>query len=92
MYMCIFSHTFYCCYKPLPLHWVFAVLWSFPFFVPFFLSVSVFFLFSLFLIVSIFTFLKPIFFTFNSSFVFPTLLFPLQLIFNVYKSSSSTSL
>ena len=32
MYMCIFSHTFYCCYKPLPLHWTFAVLWSFPFF------------------------------------------------------------
>jgi len=22
MYMCIFSHTFYCCYKPLPLCWV----------------------------------------------------------------------
>ena len=26
--MCIFSHTFYCCYKPLPLCWAFAVLWS----------------------------------------------------------------
>ena len=32
MYMCIFSHTFYCCYKPLPLRWGSAVLWSFPFF------------------------------------------------------------
>ena len=35
MYMCIFSHSFYCCYKPLPLHWPFAVLWSFPFYFPF---------------------------------------------------------
>ena len=26
------QHTFYCCYKPLPLGWAFAVLWSFPFF------------------------------------------------------------
>ena len=26
------THIFYCCYKPLPLNWVFAVLWSFPFF------------------------------------------------------------
>ena len=25
------SHIVYCCYKPLPLHWAFAVLWSFPF-------------------------------------------------------------
>ena len=32
MCKCIFSHTFYCCYKPLPVHWAFAVLWSFPFF------------------------------------------------------------
>ena len=31
MYICISSHIFYCCYKPLPLHWAFAVLWSFPF-------------------------------------------------------------
>ena len=35
------SHIFFYCYhKPLPLHWAFAVLWSFP----------LFFLFSLFLI------------------------------------------
>ena len=47
MYMCIFSHTFYCCYKPLPLCSAFAVLWSFPFF--FFLSIySSLFFFSLF--------------------------------------------
>ena len=32
MYICISSHIFYCCYKPLPLHWAFAVLWSFPLF------------------------------------------------------------
>ena len=32
MYVCIFSHNFYCCYKPRPLHWAFAVLWRFPFF------------------------------------------------------------
>jgi len=32
MYMCIFSHTFYCCYKPLPVRGAFAVLWSFLFF------------------------------------------------------------
>ena len=32
IYACIFSHSFCCCYKPLPLHWAFAVLWSFPFF------------------------------------------------------------
>ena len=30
--MCIFRHSFYCCYKHLPLHWAFAILWSFPFF------------------------------------------------------------
>ena len=35
LYMCIFSHTFYCCYKPLPLHWAFASLWSFLFFFSF---------------------------------------------------------
>jgi len=38
-YMYIFSHILYCCYKPLPLCWAFAVLWSFLFF-PFFLSSS----------------------------------------------------
>ena len=35
IYVCIFSHTFYCCYTPLPLRWAFAVLWSFPFFFSF---------------------------------------------------------
>ena len=43
-----FFHVFYCCYKPLPLHWAFAVLWSFPHFFFFFflfnfLSLSLFF-------------------------------------------------
>ena len=28
----ILSHMFYCYYKPLPLCWAFAALWSFPFF------------------------------------------------------------
>ena len=27
----ILSHMFYCYYKPLPLCWAFAILWSFPF-------------------------------------------------------------
>ena len=38
MYVCTFSHTFYCCHKPLPLCWAFSVLWNFPFFflLPFF--------------------------------------------------------
>ena len=31
MYIWIFNHTFYCCYKPLPLRWSFAVMWSFLF-------------------------------------------------------------
>ena len=56
MYMCIFSHTFYCCYKPLPLCWGFAVLWSFSFFflLPFF--------FLFFFIILSFRFLKAIIF------------------------------
>jgi len=88
MYMCIFSHTFYCCYKPLPLCWAFAVLPSFPLF-PFFS-----FLFLFFSIFFNFNFLNTyyIFSTFIPSFAFPTTLFPLQLIVNVYKSSSSTSI
>ena len=80
IYMCIFSNTFYCCYKPLPLHWAFAVLWSFPFF------------FLLFFFVISFFKTYYIFSTFIPLFAFPTVLFPLQLIFNVYKSSSSTSI
>ena len=43
MYLCMFSHTFYCCYKPLHLCQAFAVLWGFPFFFLLF-----FFFFSLF--------------------------------------------
>ena len=43
VYMYIFSHSFYCCYKPLPLLWAFAVLWSFPFFPFLFLLPFVFF-------------------------------------------------
>ena len=77
---CIFSHTFYC-YKPLLLCWAFAVLWSFPFF---FLLPFIFF--PLFYN---FKFFKPIVFfsTFIPLFSFSSVLFPLQLIFNVYKSS-----
>ena len=72
VYMCmyIFSHTFYCCYKRLPLHWAFALLWSFPFF---FLSSSTFF-FSFF-IVLIFNFLKPIIFFLHLFLCLPFLLF-----------------
>ena len=44
MYICISSHIFYCCYKPLPLCWAFTVLWSFPFFLNFnFLNLLLFF-------------------------------------------------
>jgi len=45
VYMYILSHIFYCCYKPLHLHWAFAFLWSFPFLLLF----SLFFLFFFFL-------------------------------------------
>ena len=65
------SHIFYC-HKPLPLGWAFAVLGSFPLF-----------FFSLFLIL---TFIPIIIFsTFIPLFAFITVIFPLQLIFNVYK-------
>ena len=85
MYMCIFSNTFYCCYQPLPLRWAFASLWSFPFF-PLSLSSCLFFYFPLFYN---FNFLNLLLFfsTFTPLFAFPTILFPLQLIFNIYKSS-----
>ena len=57
--MCIFSHTFYCCYKSLLLHWAFAFLWSFIYlFIAFFFILP--FLTFLFFIISIFNFLKPI--------------------------------
>ena len=70
VYMYIFSHTFYCC-KPLPLHWAFAGLWSFPFFT-FFLSFSFFFLIFIILI-----FLNLLYVFYIYSFTFPTVLFPL---------------
>ena len=91
-YMYIFSHIFYCCYKPLPLCWVFAVLWSFPVFLFFPLFFLLLFLFFLFFIILIFNFFKPIIFfsIFIPLFAFPTVFFPLQLIFNVYKSSSTS--
>ena len=86
MYMCIFSHTFYCCYKPLPLHWAVAVL-CFPVFPFFFLLPFCFFsLFYNFNFLNIF-YLS----TFIPLCAFPTV-FPLQLIMNVYTSSSSTSI
>ena len=91
MYMCIFSHTLYCCYKTLPLHWAFEVLWSFSFF-PLFYFFFCFFSF-LCVIILIFNFLTYyILSAFIPLFAFPTVLFPLQLIFNVYKSSSSITL
>ena len=46
MYICILSHTFYCGYKPLHLHWAFGVLWRFPFYSFFLSSLFRFFLFS----------------------------------------------
>ena len=87
VYTYIFSHTSYCCKKPLPLYWAFAVLWSYPFF-PFFLS-SIFFLFPFFYN---FNFLNLLLFFYIYSFVcFSYCFSPLQLIFNIYKSFSSTS-
>ena len=81
MYMSILSHSFYCCYKPLLWFWAFAVLLSSPFF-----SLSLSFFLNL-----IVNFFEPIIFLHLFLFTFPTVLFPLQLIFNVYKSSLSTS-
>ena len=69
IYMCVYSVTFYCCYKPLHLHWAFAVPWSFPF-TSFFLASSVFFFFnSFFFIILTFHFFKPIIFFLHYSFV-----------------------
>ena len=63
----------------------------FIFFFSFSLSSSVFF-FLFFSLFYDFNFLKPIiyFYTFIPLFAFPTILFPLQLIFNIYKSSSTS--
>ena len=80
-YMCICSHTFYCCHKPLPVCWAFAVLWTFPFFF-FFCLLSIFFIL-IFETYCFFLFICLIFLLF---------FFHLQLIFNVYKSSLSTSI
>ena len=88
--ICVYSvNTFYS-YKLLPLHWAFAVLWSFFFLFPFFFLLPCCFFFSLFYNFN-FQFLKTyyIFSTFIPLFAFPTVLFPVQLIFNVYKSSST---
>jgi len=91
--ICKVSHTFYCCYKPLPPRWAFAVLWSFPLF--FSLLSSFFHFFSSFLlfVILISNFFKPIIFFYIYPFVcLSTLLYPLHLIFKVYKSSLSTSI
>ena len=71
-----FCHIFYCCYKPLYLHSPFAILWSFL------LPLSLFFFF-----------LKAYYYFFYIYylFTFPTVHFPLQLIFNVYKSFQFSS-
>ena len=91
VYMCIFGHNFYCCYKPLPLYWAFAILWGFPF-LPLFSFFFLFFFFPFSLLYN-FNFFKPIIFFLH---LFPFCLsdcsFPLAVIFNVYKSSSSTSI
>ena len=52
------------------------------------------FFFCFFLLFYNFNFLKPIIYisTFIPLFDFPTITFPLQLIFSVYESSSSTSI
>ena len=65
--MCIFSYTFYCCYRPLHLHWAFAVLWRFSFF-SFFLSSSIIFSF-LFFIILTFKFLNLLYFFYIYSYI-----------------------
>ena len=65
VYMCIFSHTFYC-YKPLALPWAFAVLQSFPF------SFLLFYFFSLFYN---FNFLNLLYFFLHLFLCLPILLF-----------------
>ena len=85
LHMYIFSHIFYYCYKLLSLHWAFEVLWNFPFF----LSSSFFFL-SVFIILTL-NFLNLLYFyTSITFFAFPTVLFHLQLNFNIYKPSSAS--
>ena len=58
--MYIFSHSFYCCYKPLPLCWALQFCGVFLF-SPFLLSSSIFFSFLFFMILS-FNFLKTVIF------------------------------
>ena len=87
MYMCIFSHTFYCCYRPLPLHWAFAVLWSFLSPSP---SPFSFLLFFSFLFYN-FNFYNILYFFYSYFFICLSYCsLPLQLIFNAYKSSSAS--
>ena len=57
-YMCIFSHTFYSCDKPLLLHWILTVLWRFPCFPIYFWF---FLLFSIFIVLN-FNFLNILYF------------------------------
>ena len=79
--MFIFIYTFYCCYNPVLLCWVFALLWNFPFS---FFSFFFLFFFSLFCNFNFWNLLY--FFYIYSCVSFPTLLLPLQVIFNVYIS------
>ena len=72
MYMCIFGHTFYCCYRPL------------PFTLGFCSSVEFSFLF-LFSLILIFNFLNLLIFLHLFLCLLFLLFFPLQLIFNAYK-------
>ena len=92
IYVCVCSVTLFIVVIKLCLYVGLLQFLEFPF-SSFFLSSSIFFSF-LFFIVLIFNFFKPtIFFLhFFPFFAFPTVLFPLQLTFNVYKSSSPTSI
>ena len=78
----LLSQIFYCCYKPLLLLWAFLQFYSCMEF-SFSLSLSLFNF--IFLTYYYFCDIFPLF-------PFPTVLSPLQLIFNVYKSSLSTSI
>ena len=82
----VYSVTLYCCYKTSASTLGFCSSVEFSFFFLFFFLLPFFFLFFI-----IFIFKPIIFFsTFTPLFAFPTVLFPLPLIFNVYKSSSTS--
>ena len=79
MYMCIFSHIFIVVINLCLYVWFLQFCGIFLF--------SPFFFFLFFFSFNNFNF--NIFYTFTPLFAFPTVLIPLQLIFNVYKPSST---